>query len=75
MSGSDRQTIFWIRYARLRRKSSSITDWPGYRRMLMDQARWLIAHNYDSAGAIKAALDRLASGEDLRYSERSNPRA
>lgn len=69
MSG-DRVTVFWIRYARLRRNSSSITDWPGYRQMLIDQATWLVSHSFDHSGAIAAAKARLVSGEDLRVGAR-----
>jgi hypothetical protein len=79
LKGRDRTTIFWIRYARLRRNSSSITDWPGYREMLIRHAGELISHGKDHGGAILAAKQRLMSGEDLRVSMRSglspaNPR-
>jgi hypothetical protein len=71
MSSRDRTTIFWIRYARLRRNSSSITDWPGYREMLIRHAGELISHGKDHGGAILAAKQRLMSGEDLRVSMRT----
>jgi len=67
MSGRDRTTVFWIRYARLRRNRASITDWPGYRLMLISQAENLISHGADHSGAIAAGLARLKAGTDLGF--------